>query len=126
VGYRYNLATYNYCNTCCLNLLWKVISKKIWFFSFIVLSGVLMVNMSYVEMSDIKELLMGGFPVLIAAFCYPTGNQLVWEAKNGNKYLPNIENPLLENPFNKVLLLSLGSVPFWLLLVVINTPPTSI
>ena len=82
-----------------------------------------MVNMSYVEMSDIKELLMGGFPVLIAAFCYPTGNQLVWEAKNGNKYLPNIANPLLENPFNKVLLLSLGSVPFWLLLVVINTPP---
>jgi drug/metabolite transporter (DMT)-like permease len=40
-----------------------------------------------------------------------------------NKYLPNIENPLLENPFNKVLLLSLGSVPFWLLLIAIKTPP---
>ncbi len=97
--------------------------KKIWFFSFIVFSGVLMVNLSHVEMFNIKNLLMGGFPVLIAAFCYPTGNQLVWEAKKGNKYLPNIENPLLENPFNKVLLLSLGSVPFWLVLIMMHTPP---
>lgn len=97
--------------------------KKIWFFSFIVFLGVIMVNLSHIEMSTMRDLLMGGLPVLIAAFCYPTGNQLVWEAKNGNRFLPNIENPLLENPFNKVLLLSLGSVPFWFLLVVINRPP---
>jgi drug/metabolite transporter (DMT)-like permease len=97
--------------------------KKIWLFSSIVFLGVLMVNLSHVEMSTTKELLMGAFPVLGAAFCYPTGNQLVWEAKNGNKYLPDINDPLLENPFNKVLLLSLGSVPFWILLVAIQAPP---
>jgi len=97
--------------------------KKIWVFSFIVFSGVLMVNLSHVEMSIIKELLMGGFPVLIAAFCYPLGNQLVWEAKKGHEYLPNIDSPLMENPFNKVLLLSFGSLPFWLLLVMITRPP---
>ena len=97
--------------------------KKVWFFSFIVLSGVLLVNLSHFEISTTKELLMGGIPVLIAAFCYPIGNQLVWEAKNGNPYLPNIKNPLLENPLNKVMLLSLGSVPFWLLLVALNRPP---
>jgi len=97
--------------------------KKIWFFSFVVFFGVLMVNLSHVEMYSVKDLLLGGFPVLIAAFCYPTGNQLVWEAKNGNRHLPNIDHPLLENPFNKVLLLSLGSVPFWLILVAINKPP---
>ena len=82
-----------------------------------------MVNLSHVEMSIIKELLMGGFPVLIAAFCYPLGNQLVWEAKKGHEYLPNIDSPLMENPFNKVLLLSFGSLPFWLLLVMITRPP---
>lgn len=97
--------------------------KRIWVFSLIVFSGVLMVNLSHVEISAVKDLLMGGFPVLIAAFCYPAGNQLVWEAKKGNGYLPEIADPLLENPFNKVLLLSLGSVPFWLFLVVINRPP---
>lgn len=97
--------------------------KKIWLFSSMVFSGVVMVNLSHVRMATTKELLMGAVPVLIAAFCYPTGNQLVWEAKNGNKYLPDITNPLLENPFNKVLLMSLGSVPFWILLVAVQTPP---
>ena len=98
--------------------------KKIWIFSSIVFAGVLMVNLSHVNLTSLKELLLGGFPVLIAAFCYPTGNQLVWEARNGNRYLPEINDPLLENPFNKVLLMSLGSVPFWLVLVGISTPPS--
>jgi drug/metabolite transporter (DMT)-like permease len=91
--------------------------------AFIVFSGVLMVNLSHAEITNIKDLLLGGFPVLIAAFCYPTGNQLVWEAKSGNKYLPDIESPLLENPFNKVLLMSIGSVPFWLILLAFTQPP---
>ncbi len=98
--------------------------KRIWLFSGIIFFGVLMVNLSQVRMASVQELLLGGLPVLIAAFCYPTGNQLVWEAKNGgNRYLPDIGSPLLENPFNKVLLLSLGSVPFWLLLLAVNMPP---
>ena len=97
--------------------------KKIWIFSSIVFVGVLMVNLSHVDLTSFKELLLGGFPVLIAAFCYPTGNQLVWEARNGNRYLPAIKDQLLENPFNKVLLMSLGSVPFWLILVGFSAPP---
>ncbi len=97
--------------------------KKIWSFSLIILSGVLMVNLSYVDISEINVLIMGGFPVLIATVCYPIGNQLIWEAKNGNKHLPDISDPLLENPFNKVLLLSLGTVPFWLILIAVKTPP---
>ena len=97
--------------------------RKIWFFSSIVFMGVLMVNLSYFEAYTIRDLLMGGLPVLIAAFCYPTGNQLVWEAKRGHARLPDIDHPLLDNPFAKVLLLSLGSVPFWLILIVVCGPP---
>jgi drug/metabolite transporter (DMT)-like permease len=74
-------------------------------------------------MAQIKESLMGGLPVLIAAFCYPIGNQMVWEAQKGRKYLPHIQSPLVGNPFNRVFLLSLGSVPFWVVLVAIQTPP---
>ena len=96
--------------------------KKVWLFSIIIFMGVLIVNLSHIDLSNIKALVSGGLPVLIAAFCYPIGNQLVWEAKNGNRFLPNIEDPLLENPFNKVLLLSLGSVPFWLVLIMIISP----
>ena len=96
--------------------------KKVWLFSIIIFIGVLMVNMSHAQMSSFKELFMGGLPVLIAAFCYPIGNQLVWEANNGNPSLPRIDDPLVKNPFHKVLLLSWGSVPFWLILVAIIKP----
>jgi drug/metabolite transporter (DMT)-like permease len=97
--------------------------RRIWLFSSIVFMGVLMVNVSHADITSANALLMGGFPVLLAAFCYPTGNQLVWEAQKGNRFLPDINDPLVENPFNKVLLLSLGSVPFWLLLVAVIRPP---
>lgn len=97
--------------------------RKTWLFSSLVLLGVLVVNLSSLETLNVKELIFGALPVLLAAFCYPLGNQLVWEAKNGNPRLPAIESPLLENPFNKVLLLSLGSVPFWLLLILVTQPP---
>ncbi|MBL0712064.1 MAG: multidrug resistance efflux transporter family protein [Desulfosarcina sp.] len=97
--------------------------RKTWLFSSIIFAGVLMVNLSYFDAANFKDLLLGGFPVLIAAFCYPIGNQMVWEAKHGNRYLPMIQSPYLENPFNKVLLLSLGSLPFWCFLVVLNAPP---
>ena len=89
----------------------------------IVFTGVLIVNLSHIATTDIKGVFMGGFPVLIAAFCYPVGNQLVWEARNGNKNLPDIQSPYIDNPFNKVLLLSLGSLPFWGLLILITAPP---
>jgi drug/metabolite transporter (DMT)-like permease len=96
--------------------------KKVWLFSIIVFTGVLMINIGHAHVSSFKELFMGGLPVLMAAFCYPIGNQLVWEANNGNPALPKIDDPLVVNPFNKVLLLSLGSVPFWLILVAILRP----
>lgn len=97
--------------------------KKIWFFSILVFAGVLLVNLSQGSDVSLRALLLGGLPVLLAAFCYPIGNQLVWEARNGGPILPTITSPLLANPFNKVLLMSLGSVPFWLILLAIFQPP---
>lgn len=97
--------------------------KKVWLFSGIIVAGVLLINASHVDPESFETVIFGGLPVLAAAFCYPIGNQLVWEANKGKAYLPSINNPLLENPFNKILLLSLGTVPFWLLLIVINNPP---
>lgn len=97
--------------------------KKVWLFSILVFAGVLLVNLSQGSDVSLRALLLGGLPVLLAAFCYPIGNQLVWEARNGNPILPTITSPLLTNPFNKVLLMSLGSVPFWLILLIIVQPP---
>ncbi len=97
--------------------------RRIWLFSAIVFAGVFLVNLSQAGAVDPAELIKGALPVLIAAFCYPIGNQLVWEAKTGHGRLPDISGPELEHPFAKVLLMSLGSVPFWSLLVVVTAPP---
>ncbi len=96
---------------------------KIWLFSLIVFSGVLMVNLAHFENGPWQVLLKGVLPVLIAAFCYPTGNQLVWEAQQGRRLRPRIQDDCLDNPFNKVLLMSLGSLPFWGALIAAASPP---
>lgn len=97
--------------------------KKIWGFSLLIFIGVLLVNTSNVDSPDIRQLFLGGFPVLVAAFCYPIGNQLVWEAVKGNRLLPVLNSDYLRNPFNKVFLLTLGSLPFWIILIGVNRPP---
>lgn len=97
--------------------------RRIWLFSAIVFAGVFLVNVSQAGEIDPAQLISGALPVLIAAFCYPIGNQLVWEARAGHPRLPDISGPELEHPFAKVLLMSLGSVPFWCLLVMATAPP---
>jgi len=108
-----------------LMLFGRVFPKRIWIFSTIIVIGVGLINTSHtIAHFHFVEFAKGAFPVLIAAFCYPFGNQLVWESKHGHKYFPKIDSPLLENAFNKVLLLSLGSLPFWCLLVWFINPPS--
>lgn len=98
--------------------------KKIWLFSTLIFIGVTLVNLSHFKHFDVSVILSGGLPVLVAAFCYPFGNQLVWEAQHGNHpKLPTIESALLDNVFNKVFLMTLGSLPLWVILVVAVHPP---
>lgn len=96
---------------------------RVWFFSSIIFLGVCLVNISDVNSFEVKSLILGAIPVLLAAFCYPFGNQLLWEAKFGkNKLIPHITSPLLANTFNKVMLLSLGSFPLWIVLIAFIHP----
>ena len=106
----------------------KVFPKKIWFFSSIIFIGVCLVNLSHIDNFNISIFIYGAIPVLIASFCYPLGNQLIWESQNGtgsNKIstkIPYIKSPLLKNSFNKVMLLCLGSIPFWIVLLLFIQP----
>ena len=94
----------------------------------------------------LQVLLLGALPALIAAFSYPIGNQLVWQASHNasqrhntaattasaqlvsswQRHIPTIDTELLgngvHNAFNKVWLMTLGSFPFWLLLAVLIHP----
>lgn len=139
--------------------------KKIFFYAFLIFTGVILVNLSEGLNADIHDqaplfeiLLYGALPALIAAFSYPLGNQLVWQASSNAKssaafnpdmtteelldstantknvadsrvtrYLtakiPSFETLLLQSSFNKIWLMTLGSLPFWLILATVIRPP---
>jgi drug/metabolite transporter (DMT)-like permease len=89
----------------------------------IIFVGILLVNLELAKTASLRHILLGGLPVLIAAMAYPLGNQMAWEAqKGGHKRIPHIQDPVLENPFSRVILLTLGSVPFWVVLILLTRP----
>jgi drug/metabolite transporter (DMT)-like permease len=93
-------------------------------FSGIIFIGIILVNIEHAALTSLREVLFSALPVLIAAFAYPIGNQLVWEARLGhNPRIPHIDHPILENGFARVLLLTAGSLPFWLILLLVSSPP---
>ncbi len=107
-----------------LLLFGKKIPGKAVIYILIISAGILLVNLGQSETASLHDLLLGGLPVLIAAFAYPLGNQMLWEAqRNGTKKIPRIDDPLLQDPFIRILLLTMGTLPFWLLLYLITAPP---
>jgi len=94
------------------------------FFTVLIFLGVALVNVAELRVASWGEVVFGGLPVLIAAFAYPLGLQLVWEARSGgHTRIPHIVAPVLDDSFARVLLLTLGSLPFWVVLILATQPP---
>lgn len=90
----------------------------------LIFAGILLVNVEHGASAPIREVLGGALPVVVAAFAYPLGNQMVWEAKRGaGRLIPHIEHDIIEDSLARVLLLTVGSVPFWIVLVLLAAPP---
>ncbi len=102
----------------------RTVPAKGLLFTGIIFIGIVLVNVEYAVLTSLREVLLGALPVLVAAFAYPVGNQLVWEARLGHSQkIPKIDHPIVENAFARVLLLTIGSLPFWALLIIFTTPP---
>jgi len=98
------------------------------FFSILIFIGILLIQF-YNKENELatRYILRGVIPVIIAAFAYPFGNQLLNYAKHGNhRLIPHIDSPILQNAPTCVLLMTMGSIPFWILLMVVSTPPPPI
>jgi drug/metabolite transporter (DMT)-like permease len=95
------------------------------FFSFLIFFGILLIQFYNKESElSVTHILYGVIPVVIAAFAFPTGNQLLNFAKHGNHALiAHIDSPILKDSPTCVLLMTMGSIPFWLLLLVTISPP---
>ncbi|WP_319780677.1 multidrug resistance efflux transporter family protein [Maridesulfovibrio sp.] len=101
----------------------KKIPLRAMLLTLIIFAGVLLVNIESMEDSSLNAVLLGAIPVFIAAFAYPFGNQLVWEARNGgSRIIPALEDPVMDDPFCRVLLLTLGSMPLWAGVILFTRP----
>lgn len=102
-------------------------------FTVLIFAGIILVNLEGAAQTSREQILRGAIPVLIAAIAYPLGMQMVWEARNANtpglaprtrfRWIPAINDPIVDQPFGRVLLLVLGSVPFWIILTIAMQPP---
>ena len=90
----------------------------------IIFAGVVLVNIEQAAATSVREVLWGALPVLVAAFAYPFGNQLVWEARAGvSSFVPVIDHPVMDDALCRVLLLTIGSLPLWAGLILFSAPP---
>ena len=89
----------------------------------LIVAGIVLVNLD--QRSATMAQMLGVAPVLLAAFAYPLGNQLVQEGRNGGRgWIPALDDPISADASARVLLLTLGSVPFWL--AVLGLPHTAL
>ncbi len=105
-------------------------------FTLLIFAGIALVTLEQGHLAGLRETALGALPVLLAAFAYPAGNQLVWEARHGRLRVrhddvsPEVvagekaRGELLDHPMARVLLLTTGSMPFWLALVLVTRPPS--
>jgi drug/metabolite transporter (DMT)-like permease len=85
----------------------------------LIFAGIVMVNIDHRSAGSTAQML-GVLPVLIAAFAYPIGNQLVQEARSGGRgWIPALTDAITADAAARVLLLTLGSVPFWILVLLL-------
>lgn len=119
---------------CSLLVIHFIFKQKIgvsrWITAGVVLAGVFLVLFQHFNQTDIKTALLGTLPVLISVFAYPLGSQMLLKASQGGYGLiPSIESqymkPHISNIFYHIFLLSLGTVPFWLLLGFLVQPGAS-
>jgi drug/metabolite transporter (DMT)-like permease len=99
-----------------LSLFGQKISRRTWLLTLAILMGISLVNISQYEQANLSSLINSFAVVLLAAFCYPLGNQCVWEASKGNRIFPSLSPFIAKDAFAKVLLMSLGSLPIWFVL----------
>ena len=122
-----------------LALFGQQFNKKVIAFSVMVFIGVVLANMGEGLRHSTSHsthwqtlLLFGALPAFIGSFCFPIGNQLIWQAGQTKaasqsgllKKIPQVTSVLLANPLHKVWLMSLGSLPMWLVLGLIIQPPS--
>jgi hypothetical protein len=75
------------------------------FMSFIILLGIIMMQLEHASSISLKNVLLGIIPVIIASFAYPLGNRKMMELCAGRL-----------DSYQRVLGMTIASLPFWFVL----------
>ncbi|MBF0707943.1 multidrug resistance efflux transporter family protein [Alkalihalobacillus hwajinpoensis] len=84
------------------------IQTKALLISIVILAGVMLIQWQKANEMTVNEVMIGILPVLFAAIAYPLGNRKMMELCDGRL-----------DTFQRVLGMTLGSTPFWIILSVI-------
>ncbi|KPD00742.1 hypothetical protein LR69_01123 [Geobacillus sp. BCO2] len=87
----------------------RPIEKRALFISFFILLGVVLIQFQQASRLTWKEIALGVFPVLIAAFAYPLGNRKMIEHCAGRL-----------DAFQRVFGMTMASLPFWFVVALIG------
>ncbi len=101
----------------------RVPTRGIIFITLIFL-GILLIQAEQMNSGvELHELVLGIIPIILASFLWPAGNQFVKEATQGtHSRIQHITDVIAKNATVCTLLISLGSIPFWSVLLVITKP----
>jgi len=112
------------CTPLALLLFGRRVPLKALLFTGLVFAGVFLVNLEQAGAEPLSRVFLGALPVLAAAFAYPLGNQMLWEARQGGgRFIPDIDDPVLADGLGRALMLTIGSIPFWIVLYLFVQPP---
>lgn len=102
----------------------KKVPMKGVFYTIIIFLGIVLVTYQQATATSISAIVFGILPVIVAAFAYPIGNQLIWEARHGGgSVIPRVTGPVLDDSVSRVLIMVIGSAPFWGILIFATHPP---
>lgn len=102
----------------------KKVPMKGIFYTGIIFLGIVMVTFQQASAASVSAIIFGIVPVILAAFAYPIGNQLIWEARHGTgRRIPRVNESVLDDSVSRVLIMVIGSLPFWAILLLATDPP---
>jgi drug/metabolite transporter (DMT)-like permease len=91
--------------------------------SSLIFAGVVLLNIGRLSTVPVTVILKSSIPVIVAAFAYPLGNMLLNKAKEGKIESAKLNKAVVEDDFSRVFLMTLGSLPFWLIFLLVVSPP---
>lgn len=92
-------------------------------FLLMVFAGIVIVNVDQAGDLGLSTILVMALPLAVGGFAFPFGNQMVAEAMHGGHgRIPSVASPAMEFALARLFMMTAGSLPFFILLILFTAP----